>query len=148
MSLKEKINTDLVSSMKMGDKVRTETIRSIRALILEFEKKGENSILTPDDEIILLSSAIKRRKESIEMFEKGNRFDLVEKEKKEIEIILQYLPKQLSESEAKEIIYKILDDNNITSSKDFGKAMGFAMKELKGKFDNSKISEIIKSKIQ
>jgi len=87
MNLTEKINIDLKEAMKIGDKTRLETIRSIRALILEFEKSGTGKVLTPELELNLLSSAAKKRKESIEQFENAGRTELAEKEKAELVII-------------------------------------------------------------
>ncbi len=147
MTLKEKINKDLIESMKAGEKIRTETIRLLRAQILEFEKKGLNREMNQDDELAILSNAVKKRKEAIELYEKSGRIDLSSKENEELLIIQQYLPKQLSDSEIEVIISKILTENNIAVQKDFGKAMGIALKELKGKCDNGKISAFIKTKL-
>jgi len=115
MSLKDKINNDLKEAMKSGDKVRLETIRSIRALILEYEKSGKKTDMTPDDEIAMLNSALKKRKEAIEQYEKGNRADLAEKEKAELQIILEYLPKQLTEEEVLEEVKKLALEINAVS---------------------------------
>ena len=86
MGLREKINEDMKTAMKSGEKIRLETIRSVRALILEFDKSGANRELTPDDEIAMLSTAVKKRKESFEMFTNAGRIDLAEKESAELKI--------------------------------------------------------------
>lgn len=135
MSLKDKINNDLKEAMKSGDKIRLETVRSLRALILEYEKSGKKTEMTFDDEINLLNSALKKRKEAVEQFEKGNRADLAEKEKAEINIILEYLPKQLSEEEIFEEVKKLAKEINAVSKADFAKLMPLAAKALKGKAD-------------
>ena len=96
MSLKEKINQDLKDAMRSGDKIRLETIRSIRALILEFEKSGSGKELNSEEEIKMLTTAAKKRKESIEQFRNGGRNELAEKEEAELKIVEEYLPKQLS----------------------------------------------------
>jgi uncharacterized protein len=147
MSLKIKINEDLRTAMKNQDAVRTETIRSIRAEILKMDKSGMHREMTEEEELQLLLRQVKMRKESIEMFEKGNRFDLVEKEKKQLEIINEYLPKPLSREEAEEIINNIIKELGEVTEKDFGKIMSASMKSLKGKFDGKIIQEIVKSKL-
>ena len=87
MSLKDIINQELKDSMKSGNKIRLETIRSIRALILEFEKSGIGKELAAEDELKMLLSAAKKRKESIEQFRNAGRTELAEKEEAELKII-------------------------------------------------------------
>ncbi|MDP4115969.1 MAG: GatB/YqeY domain-containing protein [Bacteroidota bacterium] len=135
MTLKEKINEDLKAAMKSGDKIRLETVRSIRALILEFEKSGANRELTPDDEIKMLSTAAKKRKEAMEQFSNAGRSELAEKEQSELNVIMEYMPKQFSEEEIFEVIKKIADEVGAKSKEDFPKLMPNVMKELKGKAD-------------
>lgn len=147
MNLTEKINEDLKSAMKSGNKVRLETLRMLRAQILEFEKSGLNREMTDDDSMKILLSAVKKRKESVEVYEKAGRNELSEKEQKEIEIIQEYLPKQMSKEEAEVIIAKIIADVAAVSSKDIGKVMPPVMKELKGKIDGKIINEIVKQKL-
>ena len=84
MNLKDKITQDLKEAMKSGDKIKLETIRSIRALILEFEKSGAGRELNPDDELKMLTTAVKKRKDSIEQFRNAGREELAAKEEKEI----------------------------------------------------------------
>lgn len=143
MSLKEIINADLKEAMKSGDKLRLETVRSIRALILEYEKSGAKTEMTAEDELNMLNSIAKKRKDSIEQFEKGNRPDLAEKEKAELSIILNYLPKQLTEEEVYEEIKKIAAEVNAVSKADFAKLMPVAAKALKGKADGKVVKSIV-----
>ena len=147
MSLKEKIFEDLTNSMKSQNAFRTETLRGIRAEILKMDKSGLNRAMTEEEEIQLLSRQVKMRKESIEMFESGGRMDLVEKEKKQLEIIMEYMPKPMPNEDAEKIVNKIIEDLGANSQKDFGKVMGAAMKELKGKIDGKIIQDMIKSKL-
>jgi uncharacterized protein YqeY len=147
MGLKEILSEDLKNSMKSGDKMRTETLRMLRAQILEFEKSGAGREMNADDDIKILLSSVKKRRDSIEMYEKANRPDLAEKEMKEIEIVQAYLPKQMSKEEAELIIAKIIIDSGATTSKDLGKVMPLIMKELKGKLDGKSINEIVKLKL-
>lgn len=147
MSLKEIINEDMKKAMKSGESARLETLRSIRAEILKMDKSGMNREMTPEEEIALLTKQAKQRKESIEMFAAAGRQDLVDKEQVQYDIISEYLPKQISKEEAEEVINKIIADTGASTQKDFGKVMGAAAKELKGKIDGKIIQELVKSKL-
>ncbi len=135
---------DLTNAMKSGDKLKTETLRMLRAQILEFEKSGAGREMNADDDMKILLSSVKKRKDSIEMYEKANRMDLADKELKEIEIVQAYLPKQMSREEAEIIITKIIAD---AGTKELSKVMPLVMKELKGKLEGKVINEIVKLKI-
>jgi uncharacterized protein YqeY len=147
MSLKEKIGEDLKKSMLAQNAFRTETLRSIRAEILKMDKSGMDREMNEEEELQLLNKQAKMRKESIEMFENAGRMDLVEKETKQLEIINEYLPKQLSRVEAEAVIDNVIKESGAESAKDIGKVMGPVMKELKGKFDGKIIQEIVKSRL-
>ncbi|MBI2429284.1 MAG: GatB/YqeY domain-containing protein [Ignavibacteriales bacterium] len=147
MNLKDKITEDLKSAMKSGEKLRIETLRMLRAQILEFEKSGMNRAMTDDDDMKILLSSVKKRKESIEQYEKAGRKELADQELKEIEIIQAYLPKQMTKEEAEIVIVKVIAEVGATSVKDFGKVMPAVMKELKGKVDGKIINEIVKQKL-
>jgi len=144
MGLKEKLMQDLTTSMKSGDKLKTDTLRMLRAQVLEFEKSGVGREMNADDDMKILLSAVKKRKDSIEMYEKANRKDLADKEAKEIEIVQEYLPKQMSKEEAETVISKIISE---AGSKELSKVMPLVMKELKGKLEGKIINEIVKQKI-
>jgi hypothetical protein len=143
MTLKDKINEDLKTAMKSGDKLRLETVRSVRALILEFEKSGANKVLAPEDEIKMLTGAVKKRKESIEQYQKAGRMDLASKEESELNILLEYLPKQLSEGEIENEVRKIATEINASQKEDFPKLMSAVIKTLKGKADGKVIRSIV-----
>ncbi len=145
MSLRETINDDLKAAMKSGDKLRLETIRSIRALILEFDKSGSGKEFTPDEEIRLLTSAAKKRKDSIEQYRNAGREDLASKEEKELEILQNYLPKQLSEDEILNEIIKIAGNIGAKTKNDFPKLMPEVMKTLKGKADGKTVRNIVEN---
>lgn len=147
MSLKEKINEDLKNAMKAQDAFRTETLRSIRAEILKMDKSGMDREMNEEEELQLLTRQVKMRKESIEMFRNAGRTDLVERETKQMEIINEYLPKQISREEAEKIIFGIIESTGASTLKDIGKVMGPVMKELKGKFDGKLIQEIVKGRL-
>ncbi|HEY5125003.1 MAG TPA: GatB/YqeY domain-containing protein [Ignavibacteria bacterium] len=147
MSLKEKINAELTQAIKNKDSVRLDTLRSIRAEILKMDKSGMHREMNEEEEIQLLARQAKLRKESIEVFEKAGRIDLSEKESKQLTIINEYLPKPLSKDEAETIITNIIAELGEVTQKDFGKVMGIAVKNLKGKIDGKDIQEIVKSKL-
>ena len=139
MNLSEKINYDLKEAMKSGDKVRLQTLRSIRALILEFEKSGSGKKFNEEEEIKLLSTAAKKRKESIEEFNKAGREDLANKEEAELNVIMSYLPKQLTEDEIVAEVKKLSESLDARTKEDFPKLMPAAIKVLKGKADGKSI---------
>lgn len=143
MNLTEKINQDLKDAMRSGDKIRLETIRSIRALILEYEKSGTGKELNAEEEIRMLSTAAKKRKESIEQFRNGGRIELAEKEEAELKIIEEYLPKQLSFEEILSEVKRIASEVGAKSKEDFPKLMPVAAKTLKGKADGKVVKEIV-----
>lgn len=143
MSLKEKINSDLKSAMKSGDKIRLATVRSIRALILEFEKSGSEKELSADDEMKLLTSAAKKRKDSIEQYTKAGRDDLAGKEKAELEILNDYLPEQIGPEEIEKQVKDLAIEIGAASKADFAKLMPLAIKNLKGKADGRIIKEMV-----
>jgi uncharacterized protein YqeY len=143
MSFIEKINADLKEAMKSKDKVKLNTIRSIRALILDYEKSGLNKKLTTEDEIKLLSSAAKKRREAAEQFEKAGRSELAENERNELKIIESYLPAQLSEEDILLKIKSLANDIGAVNKADFSKLMPIAMKNLKGQADGNVIRKIV-----
>ena len=147
MTLSEQINTDLKAAMKSGDKIRLNTLRLLRAHFIELSKRGEGQAITPEEELSVLMAAIKKRKEAIEIYEKGGRPELAQQERAESEIISSYLPKQLSPEEAAEIVNRIISETGASTPRDFGKVMPLAMKELKGKFDGKLVQEMVKSKL-
>jgi uncharacterized protein YqeY len=143
MGLSEVIVEQIKVAMKNGDKVRLETLRSLRAAILEFETAAVQKEFTAEEEVKLLLSASKKRKDAIEMYTNANRSDLAEKEQLELAIIQEFLPKQLDRSEISAIISQIIVDVNAEGIKDKGKVMGPAMKQLRGKADGTLVQEIV-----
>ena len=147
MTLKDQINSDLTASMKSGDKIRTETLRSLRALILDFEKSGVDRAMTPDEEMKLLMTAAKKRKEAMELFQTNNRPELAEKEKAEYEIIATFLPKQMTREEVEKRVVEVIAAVGAAGPADTNKVIPVLMKELKGKADGKIVQEIVKDKL-
>lgn len=145
MSLELKITEDIKSAMKSGDKIRLETLRSIRAAIIEFAKSGIGRDMNADDEIKILNTLAKKRKDAITMYEQAGRTEAKEKEESELLVIQEFLPKQLSDDEITAIIKEIIEKVGASSEKDFGKVMGPSMKALNGKADGGKVQQIVKS---
>jgi len=143
MNLTEKINNDLKEAMKSNDSVKLQTIRSIRALILEFEKSGSGKKLDEEEDIKLLSSAAKKRKEAIEEYNKAGRNDLASIEEAELNIIMSYLPKQLTSDEIINKVKQLAGQIGAQSKADFPKLMPLAVKELKGKAEGKAIKEAV-----
>jgi uncharacterized protein YqeY len=143
MNLTEKINQDLKEALKSNDKIRLQTIRSIRALILEFEKSGSGKKLNEEEEIKLLSTSAKKRKEAIEEYKKASRDDLAAIEEAELNIIMSYLPKQLTTEEIIDKVKILADELGAKAKEDFPKLMPFAIRELKGKADGKAIKEAV-----
>jgi uncharacterized protein YqeY len=144
MSLELTINNDIKTAMLAKDKLRLETLRSIKAGIL-LARTAENATeITADFEIKMLQKMAKQRKESAAIYTQQNRPELAEKELAEAEIIEQYLPKQMSEEEITVAVKEIITAVGATSAKDMGKVMGAASKQFAGKADGRLISEIVK----
>ncbi len=143
MSLKERLQEDWKNAMKSKDKFRASNINMARAAVLQAEKV-DNRTLDDEEVVEILSREVKRRKEAIAEFEKGNRQDLVEQTKSEIEILLEYLPKQLTEEEIADIVQQVVYETGANSIRDMGKVMSAAMSKLKGCADGTLVSLIVK----
>ena len=148
MSLKEKIESNYKESLKAKDKIQISTYRLILSSIkdLEIANRSRAEKKETDDEDIkkLFKKMIKQRTESIEIYKKNNRNDLLEIEQKEHEIISNFLPKQLGDDETKEICKKIVESIGASSIKDMGKVMGEIKKQHSDEIDFSKAGSIIK----
>jgi len=144
MTLSENIVDQIKTAMKAGDKVRLETLRSLRALILEFEKSGVDREMTSDDEFKILNSSAKKRKDAIEQYVAVGRTDTANAERAELAIIMEFLPAQLTDVEVQLEVMAIAASINATQPSDFGKLMGAATKALKGKADGTLIQSVAK----
>ncbi len=150
MSIYKNILDDLKTAMKQQDKDRLRVLRSLKAKLLEkeiSERKGGEGTLNDEQAIEVLMKASKQRKESIEQFEEGGRYDLAEKEKQELEIIRSYLPEMLSEEEIREVVRQKIDEAGADSMADMGKVMGAVMPQLKGKAEGALVSKVVKQEL-
>ena len=148
MPLREKIDTDYKNALKSKDKIQISTYRLILSGIKDLDivnRSGSNKKETNDEDIKkLLKKMIKQRSESIEVYKKNNRQDLLEVEEKESEILLGYLPKQLSDEETKKICEETINKLNASSIKDIGKVMGELKKNYSDNVDFSKAGTLLK----
>ncbi|MDD2646667.1 MAG: GatB/YqeY domain-containing protein [Patescibacteria group bacterium] len=149
MTLFEKILEDLKQAMIKKDEIKVSALRMLKASLqnLEIELKAKKKELTDELTIEIVSCETKRRKESIEAFDKGGRQDLAQKEKKELEILSVYLPEQLSEEKLRVIIQSKIKELSAAGPQDFGKVMGAVSKETKGKADGNKVSALVKEEL-
>jgi len=143
----EKLKQDMVEAMKTKEKERLTVIRMVKAAMDQEHIDRKKEI---NDELLIdvVNKQIKMRKDSIAEFEKGGRSDLIEKAQSEIDMLMVYLPEQLSLEEVKEIINEIFAEVKPESQKDMGKVMKEATAKLKGKADMKEVSNIIKEKLQ
>ena len=150
MSLKDRITDDIKAAMKAKDKVRLETVRSIKKVIIEKEStvraSGQDE-LNETQELEVLTQLAKQRKDAITQYTDAGREDLAAKESAELVIIEEYLPAQLSDAEIEAIIDDLIAKTGAASPKDMGKVMGPAMKELKGRADGAKVQSLVKAKL-
>jgi hypothetical protein len=150
MSLKDRISEEIKTAMKAKDKIRLETVRSIKKVILEKEvslrPQGQET-LTESQEIEVLAQLAKQRRDSIEQYRQAGRDDLAETEAQELAIIEEYLPGQLSDEEVGAIVDQVIASVGATSAKDMGKVMGPVMQQLKGRADGQKIQAMVKEKL-
>ena len=146
MSLKTDIEKEIKKAMLDKEKDRLRGLRAIKSLImLEETKTSSDAGLTDAEELLILTKAAKQRRDSIEIFEKQGRKDLASLEITELEVISEFLPKQLSEEELTAELEAIISETGASGPKDMGKVMGMATKKLAGKADGKAISQKVKS---
>ena len=147
MSLKEQLTADMKEAMKNKEKERLAVIRMVRGAIRQQEIDGQKE-LGDEDVIAVISKEVKMRRDSIEEFQKGGREDLVEKTQAEIEVLLPYLPAQLSEDEVRELVKAAVEQTGAATPKDMGKVMGVLMPKVKGRADGKMVNTIVKIFLQ
>ena len=152
MSIRKKIEADLQIALKEKNKITISTLRLIIAGIkdkdIAFRSKDNKEGIKEDDIKQLLKKMIKQRNESIEIYKKGNRNDLLDIEKKEVQIISKFLPKQFSEEETNKICKETINKVGATSVKDMGKVMGMLKKNYADVLDFSRAGLIIKNMLK
>ena len=147
MSLKDQLTNDMKEAMKNHEKDRLDVIRMVRGAIRQQEIDGQKE-LGDEDIIAVLSKEVKMRKDSMEEFKKGGREDLVEKTQAEIDVLMPYLPAQLSEEEVRELVKAAVEQTGAATAKDMGKVMGVLMPKVKGRADGKRVNTIVRSFLQ
>lgn len=141
--LKEKLLEDLKGAMKEKDEIKKNTVQMVRAAILQVEK--DKGVTLEDNQVLdIIAKESKKRKDSLADFEKSGREDLISSVKKEIEILSQYLPKQLSKEEITTIVKDIIEQTGATSIKDMGIVMKEAKQKMGASADGKTINEVVK----
>ncbi|MCV6607912.1 MAG: GatB/YqeY domain-containing protein [Campylobacterales bacterium] len=143
MSLKAQIQSDIKDAMRAKEVLKRDTLRSLSAEIKQVEV-DERIEVNDERTIALIQKMIKKRNDSITEYKKGNREDLAEKEQGEIDILSEYMPKQLSDEELEAKVKEIIEKTGATSGKDMGKIMGMSAKEIGALADNKRISQMAK----
>lgn len=143
MSLANKIMDDYKTSMKNKDTIRKNTIIMVRAAIKQIEV-DERKEVTEDEIIAIITKQVKEKRFAIEEFKKGSREDLVQLTEAEIDILLEYLPKQLTEEEVEQIVIETIKEINATSMKDIGLIMKAVMPKVIGRTDGNIVNKVVK----
>jgi uncharacterized protein YqeY len=143
MTLRSRLEEDLKAAMRAREAVRRDTIRYLRSEVQKAEKTEQREF---DDEDVLrvLGRQAAQRRESIEAFVKGGRQDLVDKEEAELEIILEYMPEQMSEEQIAELVQAAIKEVGASGPQDMGKLMGRLMPQTRGKADGRTVNEIVR----
>jgi len=144
MNFSERITQDLKTAMKQGDRQRLETLRTLRAAILEFEKEKAGNVVSDEDALRILTAAAKKRREAIEQYRNAGREDLAAAEEGELAVISEYLPTQLTEEEVETAVRQAIEAADATDMSDMGRVMGPLMKQLKGRADGALVQSIVR----
>jgi len=143
MNLKDRLTEDLRQSMRQGDERRKSTIRLVRAAITNAEiEQGED--LGEDEVLAIIAKQAKQRRESVAEFAKGGRQDLVDQEEEELQILLSYLPAQMSRDEIEVAARQVIAEVGATSMAQMGEVMRQLMSQLKGKADGSLVNQVVR----
>lgn len=145
--LLDKINEDLKDAMRAKDTLKTDTIRMFKSALNYYQIEKQLKEVSDEDALMVLQKQAKQRKEAIAGFESGGRAEAAEKEKKELAILENYLPKQASLEEVKKVIMDSIAETGAMNKKDFGKVMKAVTGKLKGQADGKVISQIVNEEL-
>ena len=146
MSLLQTLNKDLIQAMKAKDHETLKTVRMLKSSVTNEQIKLGHD-LTPAEELSVLSTEMKQRKESLAEFQKAGRDDLVAETLGEIDVVQQYMPKQLSETEVSDLVDQTISEVGATSKADFGKVMKVLMPKVKGQADGNLVKHLVQTKL-
>ena len=148
MSLTQKINLDIKKAMLTKDKIKLESLRAIKASLVQHKTSNTlENLISKEDEIRILQKLIKQRRDSAKIYMDQNRSDLAKVEKVQADFISNYLPKQLSIQEIELIVSKVITELKANGLKDMGKVIGQVVKKVEGKADGKTISNIVRNKL-
>lgn len=149
MILLEQIDQDLTTAIKSKDKIKTSTLRMLKSTIHNWQIAERLQAKAPEDSqvIALIQKEIKSRREALEMYQKGGREELAQKEKGEIAVLEKYLPQQMSEEEIRTRAKELVAKTGASGPQDIGKIMGPIMANLKGRADGSLVAKIVKEEL-
>jgi uncharacterized protein YqeY len=147
MSLTERLNNDMKQAMKDKDKIRLSVIRMVRTAIKNAEIELKKT-LSDDEVVAVLNRELKQRRDSLQSFEAANREDLIQEAKREIEILLEYLPAQLTEEEIRSLVQEAIADTGAKGKSDMGKVMSALMPKVKGRADGKLVNRIVQEALQ
>jgi len=147
MSLQDSVMTALKAAMKSKDTVALTALRSVKSAILLAQTSGSGAELNEAEEFKLLQKLVKQRRDSAAIFTYQNRLDLAEPELAEVEVISQFLPQMLEESEVEKVVVETIASLGASGMKDMGRVMGVVSKTLAGKTDGKTISTLVKAKL-
>ena len=142
MSLLGKLNDDMKQAMKEKDKLKLSVIRMVKSSV-QNEEINQGKELADDEVLAIFNRELKQRRDSLQEFENAGREDLAGQIRAEIEVLLPYLPKQLDESEIRQIVQETMEQTGASSKKDLGKVMGAIMPKVKGKADGNLVNKIV-----
>jgi len=160
--IKEKIQEDIRQAMKSKDTIRVGVLRMLMAAVFNKEKEKRAKLSKTEEDLAkldelsklidkevmeVISSEAKKRRDSIEQYSKANRQDLIEQEEKELEIIKEYLPEQMSEEEVRKIVKEKITALGASGPQDTGKIMGALMPQFKGKVDGGMVSKVVQEEL-
>lgn len=146
--LKQQIYTDLVAAMKAKETVKLDTLRMLKASIMKFEVAGVKTDAQDDDVIKIIKREIKQRQDSAEQFQAVGRLEDAQKEKQEMEILMAYLPAQMSEMEVQKLIENLILETGFKSKSDFGKIMGIVMQKVAGNADGAMVKNLLQNSLK
>ena len=152
MSLKGRIDADLKQALKAGDKLRLSCLRMLKSKIQEKElalraERGKAAELTDDEVVEVVASYAKQRRDSIEAYEKGSRAELAQRERDELAIVSEFMPRQLSRDAITPVVREAIGEIGARSIKDLGAVMKLVMPRLKGAADGKLVSEIVREQL-
>jgi uncharacterized protein YqeY len=147
VDLRARLDADMKQAMKDKDKIRLSTIRMVRTAIKNAEIDQQKT-LSEDEVLAILNRELKQRRDSLQAFESAGRVDLVEAVKQEIDVLMDYLPKQLSEDELTELVRQAIQETGASSKADMGKVMSVLMPKVKGRADGKVVNQIVQQHLQ